>query len=91
MWDLVGNPEDRFSHNEAHIVECAVMLLVHCQVDVTPCVILAKMTFLLRLKYIFICCVSLFLKYNVCIIYIQTCERDNILYLIKQSWPECTK
>ena len=19
MWDLVGNPEDRFSHNEAHI------------------------------------------------------------------------
>ena len=20
MWDLVGNPEDRFSHNEAHIV-----------------------------------------------------------------------
>ena len=21
MWDLVGNPEDRFSHNEAHIVD----------------------------------------------------------------------
>ena len=20
MWDLVGNPEDRFSHDEAHIV-----------------------------------------------------------------------
>ena len=20
MWDLVGNPEDRFSHNEAHIL-----------------------------------------------------------------------
>ena len=20
MWDLVGNPEDRFSHNEAHFV-----------------------------------------------------------------------
>ena len=20
MWDLVGNPEDRFSHNEAHLV-----------------------------------------------------------------------
>ena len=20
MWDLVGNPEDQFSHNEAHIV-----------------------------------------------------------------------
>ena len=20
MWDLVGNPEDRFSHNEAHII-----------------------------------------------------------------------
>ena len=19
MWDLVGNPEDRFSHNEAHL------------------------------------------------------------------------
>ena len=21
MWDLIGNPEDRFSHNEAHIME----------------------------------------------------------------------
>ena len=20
MWDLVGNPEDRFSHNEAHLI-----------------------------------------------------------------------
>ena len=20
MWDLVGNPEDRFSHNEVHII-----------------------------------------------------------------------
>ena len=20
VWDLVGNPEDRFSHNEAHVV-----------------------------------------------------------------------
>ena len=20
MWDLVGNPEDRFSHNEAHML-----------------------------------------------------------------------
>ena len=20
MWDLVGNPEDRFSHNEAHTI-----------------------------------------------------------------------
>ena len=22
MWDLVGIPEDRFSHNEAHICSC---------------------------------------------------------------------
>ena len=22
MSDLVGNPDDRFSHNEAHIIEC---------------------------------------------------------------------
>ena len=21
MWNLVGNPEDRFSHNEAHMVD----------------------------------------------------------------------
>ena len=27
MSDLVGNPEDRFSHNEAHLkVECKAML-----------------------------------------------------------------
>ena len=24
MWDLVGNPEDRFSHNEAQIVISAL-------------------------------------------------------------------
>ena len=23
MWDLVGNPEDRFSHNEAHLDQLA--------------------------------------------------------------------
>ena len=22
VWDLIGNPEDRFSHNEAHITVC---------------------------------------------------------------------
>ena len=27
MSDLVGNPEDRFSHNEAQIMEKAVLLL----------------------------------------------------------------
>ena len=25
MWDLVGNPEDRFSHNEAHIISDMVI------------------------------------------------------------------
>ena len=29
MWDLVGNPEDRFSHNEAHIVSA----LLHEEID----------------------------------------------------------
>ena len=30
MWDLVGNPEDWFSHNEAHIVPvtCAHTLFI---------------------------------------------------------------
>ena len=23
MWDLVGNPEDQFSHNEAHFISSA--------------------------------------------------------------------
>ena len=27
MSDLVGNPEDRFSHNEAHFMEAAVLRL----------------------------------------------------------------
>ena len=29
VWDLVGNPEDRFSHNEAHFSSGTVMLLHH--------------------------------------------------------------
>ena len=36
MWDLVGNPEDRFSHNEAHMVvnnkDADQTLLMHRQV-----------------------------------------------------------
>ena len=30
MWDLVGNPEDRFSHNEAHFLHmiCVFVMLV---------------------------------------------------------------
>ena len=29
VWNLVGNPEDRFSHNEAHVMEpCVVFLYV---------------------------------------------------------------
>ena len=27
MWGLVGNPEDRFSHNEAHIIKVLIPLL----------------------------------------------------------------
>ena len=35
VWDLVGNPEDRFSHNEAHIIlvfsgTCTYSILVVC-------------------------------------------------------------
>ena len=26
MWDLVGNPEDRFSHNEAHLSQLSCFL-----------------------------------------------------------------
>ena len=26
MWDLVGNPKDRFSHNEAHIIRAIIKL-----------------------------------------------------------------
>ena len=29
MLDLVGNPKDRFSHNEAHIVYCFKFLYLH--------------------------------------------------------------
>ena len=25
MWDVVGNPEDRFSHNEAHMVSTHIV------------------------------------------------------------------
>ena len=28
MWDLVGNPEDRFSHNEAHLLIQLFSILV---------------------------------------------------------------
>ena len=28
MWGLVGNPEDRFSHNEAHIMINNVVVVV---------------------------------------------------------------
>ena len=28
MWDLVGNPEDRFSHNEAHFISGALLTLL---------------------------------------------------------------
>ena len=28
MWDLAGNPEDRFSHNEAHIKDCCKFSLL---------------------------------------------------------------
>ena len=27
VWDLVGNPEDRFSHNEAHFRHCDIVFL----------------------------------------------------------------
>ena len=30
MWDLVGNPEDRFSHNEAQILVLIVPVSGHC-------------------------------------------------------------
>ena len=36
MYDLVGNPEDRFSHNEAHMylpLVVASPLLLNCEVD----------------------------------------------------------
>ena len=29
MWDLAGNPEDRFSHNEAHILTAKLQPWVH--------------------------------------------------------------
>ena len=28
MWDLVGNPEDRFSHNEAHLFSTAIRITI---------------------------------------------------------------
>ena len=31
MSDLVGNPEDRFSHNEAHMLNVAVEVVVFIQ------------------------------------------------------------
>ena len=30
MWDLVGNPEDQFSHNEAQIHTLSVVLVSDC-------------------------------------------------------------
>ena len=40
MWDLVGNPEDRFSQNEAHILQptaeqIRLAQLCHVQTDTT--------------------------------------------------------
>ena len=35
MWDLVGNPEDRFSHNEAHLLYIAVKVADKMQKEVT--------------------------------------------------------
>ena len=31
MWDLVGNPEDRFSHNEAHMQNCVITDCAHIE------------------------------------------------------------
>ena len=28
MWDLVGNPEDQFSHNEAHIIIIIIIIII---------------------------------------------------------------
>ena len=33
MSDLVGNPEDRFSHNEAQIICCGYLVELRCQGD----------------------------------------------------------
>ena len=35
MWDLVGNPEDRFSHNEAHVSSIIVFFNSNTVVRVT--------------------------------------------------------
>ena len=37
MWDTVGNPEDRFSHNEAHLISEVQISMSHvgiCGTDV---------------------------------------------------------
>ena len=43
MWDLFGNPEDQFSHNEAHMasdlgLHCLPMLKMECQACLCVCV-----------------------------------------------------
>ena len=41
VWDLLGNPEDRFSHNEAHIIEAFhdILRRAMTKIDVTLSII----------------------------------------------------
>ena len=58
MWDLVGNPEDRFSHNEAHIfdgkntIQAANQIFVTVPVEKYFCCLLYHNTFVMtRLNF----------------------------------------
>ena len=56
MWDLVGNPEDQFSHNEAQFaMENAVSY------GIGPCSLIVKSVFLVC----FFLCVFFFIQFNV--------------------------